>query len=156
MFLLCQRILGCCSSRLMAHSVPVISACSCRTTLGMCVSVYIGGLINFTPQSASAVAVLPQWGAADAEIKVPSGENTDLKRSPFKAWSRSVYSYTCYVYYQGFLPRFFLLFRSIHLHFFQNVSRFYLCWLWLIYGSCVGPQNFFKKKGHPAGGRFPC
>ena len=26
-----------------------------------------------------------QWGAADAEIKVPSGENTELKRSPFKA-----------------------------------------------------------------------
>ena len=23
----------------------------------------------------------PQWGAADAEIKVPSGENTELKRS---------------------------------------------------------------------------
>ena len=36
----------------------------------------------------------PQWGAADAEIKVPSGENTD--RSPFKAWSRSVYSHTCH------------------------------------------------------------
>ena len=30
----------------------------------------------------------PQWGAADAEIKVPSDENTELKRSPFKAWSR--------------------------------------------------------------------
>ena len=27
----------------------------------------------------------PQWGAADAEIKVPSGENTELKCSPFKA-----------------------------------------------------------------------
>ena len=27
----------------------------------------------------------PQWGAADAEIKVPSGENTELKRSPFQA-----------------------------------------------------------------------
>ena len=27
----------------------------------------------------------PQWRAADAEIKVPSGENTELKRSPFKA-----------------------------------------------------------------------
>ena len=27
----------------------------------------------------------PQWGAADAEIKVPSGEYTELKRSPFKA-----------------------------------------------------------------------
>ena len=25
----------------------------------------------------------PQWGAADAEIKVPSGEDTELKRSPF-------------------------------------------------------------------------
>ena len=34
----------------------------------------------------------PQWGAADAEIKAPSGENTELKRSPFKVWSRSVYS----------------------------------------------------------------
>ena len=33
-----------------------------------------------------------QWGAADAEIKVPSGENTELVRSPFKAWSRSVYA----------------------------------------------------------------
>ena len=29
--------------------------------------------------------VTPQWGAADAEIKVPSGENTELKRSPFQA-----------------------------------------------------------------------
>ena len=27
----------------------------------------------------------PQWGAADAEIKVPSDENTDLKGSRFKA-----------------------------------------------------------------------
>ena len=28
--------------------------------------------------------------------------------------------------------------------FFQNLSRFLLCWLWLTHGSCVGPQN--KKK----------
>ena len=66
----------------------------------------------------------PQWGAADAEIKVPSGENTELKRSPFQAWSRSVYSHTCYAYCQRFLPCLFLPFRSIHLHFFQNLSRF--------------------------------
>ena len=26
----------------------------------------------------------PQWGAADAEIKVPSGENTELKILPLK------------------------------------------------------------------------
>ena len=31
----------------------------------------------------------PAVGAADAEIKVLSGENTEFKRSPFKAWSRS-------------------------------------------------------------------
>ena len=79
--------------------------------------------------------------AADAEIKVPSGENTELKRSPFKAWSRSVFSQTCYAYCQGFLPCLFLPLRSIHLHFFQNLSRFLLCWLWLTLGSCVGPQN---------------
>ena len=67
----------------------------------------------------------PQWGAADAEIKVLSGENTELKRSPFQAWSRSVYSHTCYAYCQGFLPCLFLPFQSIHLHFFQNLSQFF-------------------------------
>ena len=65
----------------------------------------------------------PQWGAADAEIKVPSDENTELKRSPFQAWSRSVYSHTFYAYCQGYLPCLFLHFRSIHLHFFQNFCR---------------------------------
>ena len=73
----------------------------------------------------------PQWGAADAEIEVPSGENTELKRSTFKALSRSAYSHTCYAYCEGFLPRLFLPLRSIHQHFFQNLSRFFLCWLWL-------------------------
>ena len=53
----------------------------------------------------------PQWGAADAEIKVPSCENTELKRSPFEAWSRSVYSHTCYAYCQGFLS--FLLISTL-------------------------------------------
>ena len=69
----------------------------------------------------------PQWGAADAEIKVPSGENTELKRSPFEAWSRSVYSHTCYAYCQECLPCLFLPFQSIHLHFFQNLSRNFSC-----------------------------
>ena len=69
----------------------------------------------------------PVWRAADAEIKVPSGENTELKRSPYQAWSRSVYSHTCYAYCQGFLPCLFLHFRSIHLHFIQNFSRNFSC-----------------------------
>ena len=37
--------------------------------------------------------------------------------------------------------------------FFQNLSRFLLCWLWLTHGSCVGPQN---KIGHPTRCRFQC
>ena len=88
-----------------------------------------------------------QWGAADAEIKVPSGENTELKRSPFIAWSRSVYSHTCYAYCQGFLPCLFLPFQSIHLHFFQNLSQFFPVLALANTGSCVGPQN---KIGQPA------
>ena len=105
----------------------------------------------FFPSSSSLLP--PQWGSADAEIKVPSGENTELKRSPFKAWSGSVYRHTCHTYCQGFLPCLFLPFRSVHLHFFQNFSRFFLCWLWLTHDSCIGPQN---KIGHPAECRFPC
>ena len=49
--------------------------------------------------------VLAQWGAADAEIKVPSVENTELKGSPFKAWSRSVQATAitiCYAFCQEF------------------------------------------------------
>ena len=34
------------------------------------------------------VVVAPQWEASDAEIKDPSGENTELARSPFEVWSR--------------------------------------------------------------------
>ena len=48
--------------------------------------------------------VTPQWGSADAEIKVPLNENTELKGSPFKTWSRSVHCHACYAYYQEFLP----------------------------------------------------
>ena len=94
-----------------------------------------------------------QCGAADAEIKVPSGENTEFKRSPIKAWTRSSYSHTCYAYCQGFLPCLFLPFRSIHLHFSKTSPDFSCVWLWLTHGSCVDLQN---KIGHPAGCRFPC
>ena len=49
------------------------------------------------------LCLAPQWGAADAEIKVPSVENTKLNGSPCKALDRSVYSHTCYANCQGFL-----------------------------------------------------
>ena len=94
----------------------------------------------------------PQWAAADAEIKVPSGENTEIKRSPFKAWSRSVYRRTCHAYFQGFLP----YFSTIPVHspaFFENLTRFFPVMAVANTGYCVGPQN---KIGDPAGCRFPC
>ena len=37
------------------------------------------------------------------KLEVPRGENSEPKRSPLKAWSKSVYSHTCYAYRQGFL-----------------------------------------------------
>ena len=97
----------------------------------------------------------PQWGAADAEIKVPSGENTELKGPPFKAWSRSAHSHTCYTYCQGFLPCLFLPFQSIHLYFFRNLSRIFPALVVANTGSCVGLQN---KIGHllDLGSRVKC
>ena len=112
--------------------------------------------------------VTPQWGAADAAIKVPYGENTELKRSPSKAVNRSVYSHLCYAYCQGFIHYFFQPFGSIHVHFFFFFFRkslpffvgFLFCFCFCFFpalavantGSCVGLQN---KIGHPARVRFP-
>ena len=69
------------------------------------------------------------------------------KCSPFKAWSRSVYSHTCYAFCQGFLPCLFLPFQSIHLHFFQNLSQFFPVLALANTGSSVGLQT---KIGQPA------
>ena len=43
------------------------------------------------------LAVATVWGTADAEVKHPSVEYTEVKGSPFKAWSRSeyIYSFAC-------------------------------------------------------------
>ena len=45
-----------------------------------------------------------QWGTTDAKNKDPCVENPELKGSPFKAWSRSVFSQACYAYCKEFLP----------------------------------------------------
>ena len=95
--------------------------------------------------------ISPQWEAADAEIKSHLVK-TELKRSPIQTLSRLVYSHTRYAYCQGFS----LLISALPVHspaFFQNLSRFPMCWLWLTHGSCVGPKN---EICHPAGCRFPC
>ena len=107
--------------------------------------------VGSTPLLCS-LSVAPQWGAADVEIKVPSDENTEIKGFPFKTKSRSVYSHTYYAYCQV-LPCLFLPFRSIHLHFFQNLSRVFPVLAVANTDSCVGSQN---KIGQPAGCGFPC
>ena len=91
--------------------------------------------------------VVQQWVAAHTEIKVPPGENTELKCSPSKAWSRSVYSHTCYTCCQGFLPWLFLPFRSIHLHCWQNLSWFFPVLAVANTGSCAGPQATLLDAG---------
>ena len=70
-------------------------------------------LHSMTFNSRMCFMLPPLCGVADAEIKVSSGENTELKRSPFKAWSRPIHSHTCYAYCQGFLPCLFLLIGSL-------------------------------------------
>ena len=109
------------------------------------------------PQMTQCLSSTSGWRGRKGKISccptVCNASGGKVKRSPFKARSRSVYSHTCYACCQGFLPCLFLPFQSIHLHFLQNLSQFLLCWLWLTHGSCVGPQN---KIGDPSRCRFPC
>ena len=107
--------------------VPSIICKHCHSFFSDTALLYLSDLLRvYSPsRQLRSSSDSPQWGAADAEIKVPFGENTELKRSPFIAWSRSVYSHTCYAYCQGFLSCLFLPFQSIHLHFFQNLSQFF-------------------------------
>ena len=91
--------------------VPEGGLC-CRTDMSVLLSTQ---LVFMNHNSWHCVCAM---GDADAEIKVPSCENTELKRSPFTALSRSEYSHTCYAYCQGFLHCLLLPFRFIHLHFF--------------------------------------
>ena len=98
----------------------------------------------------SLLQPFPQWGAADAEIKAPSGENTELNRSPFQAWSRSVYSQTCYARefsLQEMPGCSSLLISTLPVHSPAFIPKP------LPIFSRVGLQN---KIGHPAGCRFPC
>ena len=59
----------------------------------------------------------------------------------------------CYAYCQVFIPCLFPHFRSAHLHFFLNLSRFFPVLAMGNTSSFVGPQD---KIGHPAWCKFPC
>ena len=125
--------------------------------MGWCIRLWQGFISEWwagaSGNGRSLSLMVPQWGAADAEIKVPSGENTELKRSPFKAWIASVYSHTCYATVRDFFLSYFYF--PVHLPaFFQNLSRFFFSLFAVANpGSSVGLQN---EIGHPAGCRFLC
>ena len=86
----------------------------------------------------STTSVAPQWGAADAKIKVPSVQKTDLKGSPLKPGEgQYIAIHATLTARDVFLAYFYS--SGIRLHFFLNLSLFILCWLWLTHGSCVGP-----------------
>ena len=91
-------------------------------------------------------------GAVDAEIKVPSGENTELKRPAFKRGGDQYIAIHATLTARDFFLAYFYP-SGPFTRTFPDLSRFLLCWLWLTHGSSVGPQN---KIGHPAGCRFPC
>ena len=83
------------------------------------------------------------WEAADAEIKVPSGENS-LNVLPIKPGVGQYMAIHATLTARDFYPVYFYL--PVHSSaFFQSLSRFFR--------SCVGPQN---KLGHTAGCRFLC
>ena len=92
---------------------------------------------------------IAQWGAADAEIKVPSDENTELRHSPFKVWSRSVWSRSGVAMHATLTARdSFLLISTLPVP-----SPAFLSKPLPIFVSCVGPYN---QIDHPVGCRFLC
>ena len=81
-----------------------------------------------------------EWSGSLNQIGIKTGIHASINQMRIMMY---------YYYYS-------LLISTLPVHsppFFPNLSRFFLCWLWLTHGSCVGPQN---KIGHSAGGRFPC
>ena len=77
-------------------------------------------------QSPVVSLFAPQWEAADAEIKVPSGENTELKRSPFKIWVAQYIATARDFFLVYFYPS-----GPFTCIFSKPLPIFFLCWLWL-------------------------
>ena len=95
----------------------------------------------------------PQWGTADAEVKVSSGEKTEFKCSPLKPGVGQYIAKHATLTARDFFFAYLYPSGPFTCIFSKSLLKFFQCWLWLTHGSCVGPQN---KIGHPAGCRFPC
>ena len=73
----------------------------------------------------------PQWGAADAEIKVPSGENTELKRSPLKPGIGQSIAIHATLTARDFFLAYFYPSGPFTCIFSKTSPDFLLRWLWL-------------------------
>ena len=73
----------------------------------------------------------PQWGAADAEIKVPSGGNTELKRSPFKVGVGQYIAIHATLTARDFFLAYFYPSGPFTCVFSKTSPDFFLCWLGL-------------------------
>ena len=82
------------------HHIQYKISTVCFNSLSCKFSQYLSDLIQlYTPtRKLRSASDTPTVGSCRCRNKVPSGENTELERSPFKAWSRSVSSHTCYTY----------------------------------------------------------
>ena len=95
----------------------------------------------------------PQWGAADAEIKVPSDERTQsLRVLPLiPGIGQYIAIHATLTAREFFLAYFYP--SSPFTCIFSKTSPDFFLLAAANTGSCVGPQN---EIGHPAGCRFPC
>ena len=99
-------------------------------------------------QSWSPAAV----GAADAEIEVPYGENTELNVLPLKPGVGQHIAIHATLTDRDFFLTYFYVSGPFTCTFSKASPDFPVLAVTNT-GSCVGSQN---KIGHPAGGRCPC
>ena len=83
----------------------------------------------------------PQWGAADAEIKVPSDENTELNGSPLKPGIGQYIAMHATLTAGDFFLANFHPSGPFTCIFSQNRSRVFPVLAVTNTGSCVGQQN---------------
>ena len=75
--------------------------------------------------------LLPLLGAADAEIKVPSGENTELKHFPLKPGVGQYIAIHATLTARDFFLPYFYLSGPFTCIFSKTSPDFFLCWLLL-------------------------
>ena len=96
---------------------------------------------------------VPQWGVRTQKLKPHLVKTQSLNGLPLEPGVAQYIAIHATLTARDFFLANFYPSGTFTCIFSQNLSRFFLCWLWLTHGSRVGPQN---KIGHPAGGMFPC